>query len=166
MGLWMIQSVKKELDDAFSFAELCGAAERESITSVIDCNYDRFLAPESMINEIKQACAESGQIIPDSPGELAAVVYNSLAACYRGTVLELERLMGRKYNAIHIVGGGSNAEYLNRLTARYTGKDVFAGPAEATAIGNLTAQMITGGEFKNLKEGRECIKNSVLSNLT
>jgi len=103
---------------------------------------------------------ESGQPIPQKPGELAAVIYNSLAACYRDTVKALEKRMGISYPAIHIVGGGSNAAYLNQLTAKYTHKTVYAGPSEATAIGNLMAQMITDGVFKNLQEARACVRQS------
>lgn len=160
MGLWMIQSVKNELSDIYSFAELCDMAEKETIESVIDCNHSRFLSPDSMIHEIQQACAENGRQIPREPGELAAVVYNSLALCYRDTARELERLTGLVYNAINIVGGGSNADYLNRLTAKLTGKTVYAGPSEATAIGNLTVQMIAGGELNSLRDGRECVRRS------
>jgi rhamnulokinase len=159
MGLWMIQSVKKELGNKYTFDELCVLAEKSGITSLVDCNSERFLAPESMIGEIRKACKENGQAVPETPGELAAVVYNSLAHCYREAALELEGLTGQKYGDIHIVGGGSKDEYLNRLTAKTTGKNVLAGPVEATAIGNLMAQMIAAGELKGLAEGR----NAVLS---
>jgi len=87
-------------------------------------------------------------------------LHPDLALCYRDTARELEQLTGQTYNAIHIVGGGASAEYLNRLTARHTGKTVYAGPGEATAIGNLMAQMISGGEFSGLQAGRECVKRS------
>jgi rhamnulokinase len=160
MGLWMIQSVKRELDDRYSFAELCGLAEESSIDSRVDCNHHRFLSPSSMIGEIKDACEKSGQPVPQTPGEIAAVVYNSLAACYLDTARDLEMLTGQRFGDIHIVGGGSKDGYLNRLTALHTGKTVLAGPTEATAIGNLTAQMIVAGELADLAEGRECIKRS------
>jgi rhamnulokinase len=157
MGLWMIQSIKKELGDKYSFDELCVLAEKSDIASLVDCNDVRFLAPESMIDEIKRACAENGQAVPKTPGELAAVVYNSLANCYKAAALELEELTGQSYGDIHIVGGGSKNDYLNRLTAKATGKNVIAGPAEATAIGNIMAQMIAAGEMKGLAEGRKGI---------
>lgn len=160
MGLWMIQSVKKELDDVYSFAELCDMAEASEIESIVDCNDQRFLAPTHMIREIQAACQEGGQPVPNSPGEQAAVVYNSLAICYRDTAIELEQMSGRHFDAIHIVGGGSNAEYLNKLTARYTGKTVYAGPSEATAVGNLIAQMIADGTLTDLDEARACVTRS------
>ena len=158
MGLWMIQSVKKDLP--YTYDELCAMAEKESISSIIDCNDIRFFSPKDMALEIQQACKESGQPIPEKPGELAAVIYNSLAKCYASAVQDLEQRTGIKYPAIHIVGGGSNAAYLNKLTERYTGKAVNAGPSEATAIGNLLAQMITDGVFPDLIAARKCVKTS------
>lgn len=163
MGLWMIQSVKKELAEAgekYSFAQLCEMASKETINSIVPCNDDRFLAPDSMTEEVKACLRESGEEVPETAGALAAVIYNSLAQCYGETVKELEKITGKTYPAIHIVGGGSNADYLNRLTAEHTGKTVYAGPGEATAIGNLLAQMIGAGEFSGLAEARAAVYRS------
>ena len=163
MGLWMIQSVKKELagrGEIYSFAELCELASKESIPSLVDCNDNCFLAPESMINAVAEFCQRNNQPVPKSPGEIAAVIYNSLAACYRDTAKELQSITGKTYSSLHVVGGGSNAAYLNELTAKQTGKTVYAGPGEATAIGNLLAQMISYGEFKDLKTARESVYQS------
>ncbi len=160
MGLWMIQSVKKELNDEFSFAELCSQAEKESIESIVDCNDGRFLAPESMINEIKNFCLETNQRVPEKSGEISAVVYNSLAKCYADTFQEIEKITGKKFSKIHIVGGGANAEYLNILTAKYLQKPVFAGPTESTALGNIISQMLYEKEFKSLEAARKCIFES------
>ena len=160
MGLWMIQSLKKELKDAYSFAELCDMAAKEKISSLVDCNDAVFLAPKSMIEAVQNACREKGEQVPETPGELAAVIYNSLAKCYQQTVKEIEGRMGHSYDRIHVVGGGSNAVYLNELTAKYTGLDVYAGPGEATAIGNIAVQMIAGRELADLTEARDCIFRS------
>ncbi len=163
MGLWMIQSVKKELAAAgqdYSFGQLCEMASKETISSLVDCNDDCFLAPESMIQAVKEFCEKEGQQVPETPAQLGAVIYNSLAKCYGETVKELEQVTGKHYGQVHIVGGGANADYLNRLTAVYTGRPVFAGPTEATAIGNLAAQMIRAGEYKSLAEARQGIFQS------
>ena len=163
MGLWMIQSVKKELKEkgeVYSFSELCRMASEEEITSIVDCNDSVFLAPESMIKAVQDFCQRSGMEVPKTPGQMAAVIYNSLAACYGNTVKELAAITGRHYPAIHVVGGGSNAEYLNQLTADRTGRTVYAGPGEATAIGNLLAQMLAAGEFEGLKQAREAVYRS------
>lgn len=163
MGLWMIQSVKKELaakGQDYSFAQLCEEASKENIESLVDCNDGRFLAPESMIQEVKAYCSEHGQEVPETPAQLAAVIYNSLAFCYGETIKELEQITGQTYGKIHIVGGGANADYLNRLTAKYTGRTVYAGPTEATAIGNLAAQMLHAGCYENLGQARNAIFHS------
>ncbi len=160
MGLWMIQSVKKEIGGGLGFGEICEMAAKSDIVSIVDCNDDRFLAPANMTEEVKAACRESGQTVPETLAEVAAVIYNSLAKCYAQTIREIEEITGKKYDRIHIVGGGANADYLNRLTARETGVPVYAGPTEATAIGNLAAQMISGGALKDLADARECVFRS------
>ena len=165
MGLWMIQSVKKESAPDMGFGEICALASKEAITSFVDVNDARFLAPQNMTEEVKKACEESGQQIPQTVGELAAVIYHSLAECYAKTVEEIEALTGITYPKIQIVGGGANAQYLNELTAKYTGKDVCAGPTEATAVGNLAAQMIAAGELRDLKAARACIAESFEMNM-
>lgn len=157
MGLWMIQSVKKEIGKEMDYGTICALASKEKISSIIDCNSDRFLAPKDMTIEIQKACLESGQDIPEGIAEVAAVIYNSLAKCYSDTKKEVEESTGKRYSMINIVGGGANAEYLNVLTAKATECTVVAGPIEATAIGNIMAQMIWEGELKNLKEARELI---------
>ena len=160
MGLWMIQSVKKEIGEGYSFAEICEMASKTSIPSIVDANDNRFLAPKNMTEEVKLACKESGQPVPETLAEVAAVIYNSLAKCYGKTIAEIEKLTGKQFDGIHIVGGGSNAEYLNQLTALATGKTVYAGPTEATAIGNLSAQMIAEGELEDLADARNSIYES------
>ncbi len=160
MGLWMIQSVKKEIGDGLGFGEICDMASKCEISSLVDCNDDRFLAPADMTKEVQAACRESGQQVPEDIGEVACVIYNSLAKCYAGTIREIEAITGLHYDKIHIVGGGANADYLNRLTARETGVPVYAGPTEATAIGNLAAQMIALGDLRDLKDARACVRRS------
>ena len=160
MGLWMIQSVKKEFEKDLSFAVICEMASKETIPSLVDCNDDGFLAPKNMIQAVQEFCEKTAQQVPKTEGEIAAVIYNSLAKCYGDTVKEIEEITGKTYDRIHVVGGGANAEYLNILTAKYTEKEVLAGPGEATAIGNLLVQMIHAGEFKNLVEARNCVRES------
>ena len=161
MGLWMIQSVRKEYDKKYSFAELCEMAEQEKeFPSRVDVNDDCFFAPDSMIQAIQKYCKDSGQKVPETPGEIAAVVYQSLAESYGQTVKEIEAITGKRYEAINIVGGGANADYLSQLTANSTGRTVYAGPTEATAIGNLVAQMIHAGEYESLEEARKAVFKS------
>jgi rhamnulokinase len=160
MGLWMIQSVKKEFTEDLSFAEICEMASKETISSIVDCYDDCFLAPKSMIKAVQAFCANTNQQVPQTVGEISSVIYNSLAKCYADTIVGLEKITGKAYDRIHVVGGGANAGYLNELTAKYCKKPVYAGPTEATALGNLAVQMIYSGELKTLVEARTCIKES------
>lgn len=160
MGLWMIQSVKKEFTEDLSFAEICEMASKETISSIVDCNDDCFLAPKSMIEAVQKFCRDTNQQVPETVGEISSVIYNSLAKCYGDTVEEIEAITGKKYSTIYVVGGGSNAGYLNELTAKYTGRKVSAGPSEATAIGNIIVQMLHDGVFASLPEARTCVKES------
>lgn len=161
MGLWMIQNIKKELDDKYSFAELCDMASKNAdFPSIVDAVDNRFLAPKNMTEEIKAYCRDTKQEVPETVGQLTAVIYNSLAKCYADCANEIEQFTGKKYAAINIIGGGSNADYLNRITAKTSGRTVLAGPSEATAIGNLMAQMLSVGTFKDLTDARDCVIKS------
>lgn len=160
MGLWMIQCLRNELIAAgheYSFAELCNLAEQADIDAVVDANDECFLAPDSMIDAVKEYCRSHGQDEPQTPGELAKVIYQSLAICYRKACEEVEQITGKHFGAINILGGGAKAGYLNKLTAETTSKKVKAGPSEATALGNVGAQMIANKDINDLKEFRLCI---------
>lgn len=161
MGLWIIQSVRHNLDDKYSFAEICSEASKNSeFPSRIDVNDDCFMAPDNMIDAIKDYCRRTDQQVPETLGEIATVVYASLAECYAQTIKGIEEFAGRTFSRIHVVGGGSNAGYLNELTAKATGKEVHCGPGEATAIGNILAQMIRTGEYSSKEEAREAVHKS------
>lgn len=161
MGLWMIQSARRELGKQYSFDDLCGMARQSAhFMSRIDVNNAAFLSPASMTQAIKDYCEKTGQQVPGSIGELFACIYHSLAKSYGDTVREIEQITGNQYPVIHIVGGGSKDEYLDSLTAQYTRKTVLTGPIEATAIGNLLAQMLKDGVFADLAEARAAIAKS------
>lgn len=163
MGMWMIQSVKKELaarGEEYSYDELCEKAEADDINSIIDCENERFLAPKSMIDEIGAYCRETNQPQPVTAAELARVIYRSLAKSYALTKRELEQLSGERFNSINIVGGGSKAEYLDRLTAKECDCVVYAGPTEGTAIGNIMAQMLSDNAWRTVEEARKCVFDS------
>lgn len=161
MGLWMIQSVRHEFDDAYSFAQICEMAEEaKDFPSRVNANDECFLSPENMTKEVQDYCRRTGQQVPETLGEIATVIYTSLADCYAKIAKEIEEMTGRTYSRIHIVGGGSNAGYLNELTAKATKKEIHAGPGEATAIGNITAQMLKAEEFKTIEEARTTIHES------
>ena len=183
MGLWMIQSIRRELNgvsyvegkagDAtaqalaalsdyekgrkYSFADLEGAARASSsFRTTVDVLDNRFLSPASMIGEVVGAAGARGAA-PKTVGEVMQCVYLSLAECYANQIRSLSAITGKTYTSVNIVGGGSKDTYLNSLTAAATGLEVFAGPTEGTAIGNLVVQMIVGGEFADLAEARRAI---------
>lgn len=165
MGLWMIQSIRRELGEQTgtrpSFPELIAAAKGAAdFASCVDPDENRFLAPASMIDEVKAACADTNQPVPATTGEVMQCVYNSLTQDYRRAVQTLQGLTGKTYTSLNIVGGGSQDGYLNQQTANATGLTVFAGPTEGTALGNLMVQFIHNGDFADLAEARAAIKKS------
>ncbi len=161
MGMWMMQSLRKEFKHAYSFEELYTLADiGKYFDSVVDVNDSSFLAPESMIGALQAYCEKTGQDKPETECELLYCVYNSLAACYQKTVKEIEDITGRSYSRIHIVGGGCQDKFLNRMLAEKTGKQIYAGPIEGTAIGNIMAQMLRDGSYKDLSEARQNIAKS------
>ncbi|MGB4658552.1 MAG: FGGY-family carbohydrate kinase, partial [Mobilitalea sp.] len=157
----MIQNVREETGRKYSYAELCTMAEEASMfPSRVDVNDDCFLSPENMSEAVKSYCLKTGQVEPRTIGEMAACIYQSLADSYAKAIKEIESITGKNYHAINIVGGGSKADYLNKLTAKATGKIVYAGPTEATAIGNLMVLMLKEEEFSSLAKARECVYHS------
>ena len=184
MGLWMVQSIRRELNGVsyvagkgggesaaalakiadlekgyrYSYVDLEKAARSAAdFPSVVDAADKRFFAPDSMTGAVCAACEESGQKAPSTVGELVQCVYSSLAQSYAKEAKLLQSLTGKEYTTLNIVGGGSKDTYLNELTAKATGLEVVAGPTEGTAIGNLIVQMIASGEFKDLAEARAAI---------
>lgn len=160
MGLWLIQEVKRLLNDKYSFGDLVILAKESKSTALINPNNSRFLNPSDMIDEIKTYCEETGQTVPSTPGDIAKCIFESLALQYKQVLIELREISNKTINKIHIVGGGSQNRYLNRLCADYTQCEVYSGPIEATAIGNLMVQYITLGKIQSLAEARKMINAS------
>lgn len=161
MGLWIIQEVKRIYKDKYSFSELVvKAKEADNFKSFIDVNHDRFLNPEDMIEEIQTYCKETNQDIPKTPGQVAYCVFNSLGISYGESIKELEEIFEKKYERINVFGGGCQNELLNQLIADITNKEVLAGPVEATAIGNIIAQLLSFNKIEDLREARKLIAES------
>lgn len=141
MGLWLIQCLKKELDDKYSFLELAEMAEKEAFFDYqLDVDDGKYLAPDSVMKIIEKECDVKGWPIPETPGQYANAIYISLAHVYDKVAKELEKVTGTHYGKICIIGGGSNNKYLNKLTEKITGKKVILGSSEATALGNILLQ--------------------------
>ena len=140
-GMWIIQSLRKELCPETSYGDLAKMAEESSYTEIFDVNDEAFMAPKSMKEAIRTYFAERGVREPECDEDYFNAAYVSLAAGYKKAIEDLERNTGKTYPAIYIVGGGAKNGYLNALTEKSTGKKVIALPIEATAIGNLKVQM-------------------------
>lgn len=161
MGLWMIQSLKREMNPRPSFRETEALARSaSSFSSIVDVNDDRFMAPPSMAEALRSFCRESGQLEPQNFAECLVCVYKSLAAFYKLSVQQLEEITKKQYTSMNIVGGGSQDQYLNELTAAACNMPVYAGPAEATVIGNVLSQMIHAGQVEDLSSARELLGRS------
>ena len=156
MGMWLFQSIRKNLNKAYTYDEMMHMAEASGFTEQIDPTSEAFLAPDNMIEAIRTYLGK-----PELPlGDVLSSVYHSLAASYASTVKELEAIASKTIDTVCIVGGGCKDEYLNRLTAKYTGKRVSAGPVECTATGNILAQLMYLDPSLTLMQAREIVKST------
>jgi rhamnulokinase len=121
---------------------------------------DAFHEPGRMPERITAWCRDSGQPVPEGPAAVTRAILESLALTYRGVLDNLEALLGRRIETIHIVGGGSRNRLLNQLTANATRRAVIAGPVEATAAGNVLVQAIGAGAIADLEEARRMVRAS------
>lgn len=160
MGLWLIQGIQKELKQ-HSFSELVALAKASvPFKSLINPDHLSFLNPNSMIESIQLFCQKTAQPIPVTPGELTRCAMESLAMQYRSVWHELNELSDEVLEGIHIVGGGCQNQLLNQLCADACNCEVWAGPIEASALGNICGQLISIGEIENVTEARKVINNS------
>lgn len=159
MGMWLIQNIKANIEDGgsqISFDEMVALAKASSFKGIIDVNDPRLVAPENMVQTIRDILE-----VPDLPiGDVVNCVFLSLAEEYKKTACEIETLSGKTYENIYIVGGGCQNRYLNELTAAASGKTVYAGPVEATACGNLISQLMYEYPEMDLWKAREIIRES------
>ena len=164
MGLWIIQECQREWErrgKKLSFAEIVKEAEKEpAFRSLFDPDNDVFMTPGDMPGKIADYCCRTGQPVPETIGQTARAVYESLALKYRWTVKKLEKVRGKEIRALHIVGGGSNNSMLNQFTSDALGIPVITGPSEATAIGNLMMQAKALGLVKDMRELRRIVADS------
>jgi len=164
MGLWLVQECRRHFQREgydHSYAELTQMAERSKPLAVlIDPDHKPFLAPGEIPLKIEEFCRKTGQRPPNARGEYVRACLDSLALTYRKTLEGLEDVLGRKVAVIHIVGGGSQNELLNQMTADACNRPVVAGPVEATAIGNILVQAMATGDIKSLADARGVVLKS------
>lgn len=155
MGLWPIQRIYSETNGKYSFGDLARlASDSPAFQSLIDVDDPRFHNPDSMREAIAGYCRETVQPVPETPGALVRCCLESLALQYRMVLGELREITGRTVNRIHVVGGGSRNELLNRMTANAAQLPVAAGPAEAASLGNMLVQAMALGHINSLTEAR------------
>ncbi len=165
-GMWLVQQSRvawqgEGLD--FSYAQLTAlAGEAPPFRTIIDPNAPGFHAPASMLGAIADFARQTGQPLPETPAHFVRCALDSLALAYNHVLEKMESILGRTFDVIHIVGGGSQNSLLNQLTANATGRRVVPGPVEATAIGNGLVQAMACGELGSTGEIRQVIRDSGL----
>ncbi|MBE6883151.1 MAG: rhamnulokinase [Ruminococcaceae bacterium] len=164
MGLWLIQESRRQWireGQNVSYADL----EREALAVApfrcfIDPDEDIFSGPGNMPKRVREFCEKTGQYVPQTTGEVMRCIYESLAMKYRYTLNALEDITGKKYNSMHVVGGGTKDNFLCQLAANACKIPVIAGPIEATVLGNAVNQLMASGDVADLAEARKVISNS------
>ncbi len=164
MGLWLVQECRREWmrqGEEISFDALTQlAAESEAFMSVIDPDFAEFLHPGDMPSRIQKFCADTNQRVPKTKGQIVRVMLESIALKYCLVLERLEELASKRFNPLHIIGGGTKNKLLNQFAANSTGRTVVAGPVEATAIGNILMQSIGMHHLSSLAEAREVVRAS------
>lgn len=164
MGLWLIQECRRDWikeGRKYSWDEIVQMAEKEApLRSVIDPDYPAFFSTGNMEKKIRGYCAATNQPVPETPGQIARCIYESLALKYRWALECLEEIKGEKLTQLNIVGGGIQNRMLNQMAADSINRPVITGPIEGAAIGNLLAQAMALGEISSLAELREVVRNS------
>lgn len=156
MGMWLFQGIRRSLHKKYTYDEMMEMAKGSSYEKTFDPNDKRLVAPKDMIEAICECLGEKSLCIAD----VLQSTYRSLAKAYKNTVMEIEEITGEECTSVAVVGGGSRDGYLNRLIGEYTGKKVFAGPCEATALGNLVSQFMYSDNSLTLEKARALIKLS------
>ncbi len=163
-GLWLLESCRRSWAEAGHderYAELLGAAaDAPAFQSLVDPDHEQFLNPDDMPASIDRYCSRTGQPAPGGPAGYTRAILESLAFKYRMVVESLESATRVRVETIRVIGGGSRNRLLNQFTADATGRQVVAGPVEATALGNIAVQMVAIGAVGSLADARDVIERS------
>jgi len=163
-GLWLLQECMRNWEAEgrqYQWTELVEAARNSApFRSLVDPSAAALQAPANMVRAIAAHCAASGQPAPQTPGEFARCVFESLSLCYREVIDDLEKVTGRSLHSIHIVGGGCLNQSLCQMTADACARPVIAGPVEAAALGNAMLQAVATGHIASLEQGQSVLRQS------
>ena len=163
MGLWLIQECKRKWDSEapLSWSDIVDMSQTTApFVSLVDPDDNAFLNPPDMPEAIREFCRKTGQPVPETKAAIARCVYDSLALKYKYTLEQIESVIRKPVERIHIIGGGANNRFLCQLTADATELPVIAGPIEATAIGNILIQARGLGYIDSLSEMRKIVSES------
>lgn len=163
-GLWLIQESRRQWireGKKYSYAELEKAALREKpFARFIDPDAPEFAVPGNLPARIADYCRRTGQSVPENEGQTVRCIYESLALRYRAVLEGIEKCTGKNYDSLNVVGGGTKDTLLCKMTADACNITVYAGPIEATVMGNVAVQLISGGDIADVIEARRIIANS------
>ena len=164
MGLWLIQECRRQWikeGTKYSWGEIVDLAKKEEpLRSIIDPDYSEFFAGGNMVEKIQKFCRAHGEPVPETVGQVARCIYESLALKYRWALERLEEIKGQRIDTLNIVGGGIQNKLLNQMVADSINRPVITGPVEGAAIGNLLAQAMALGNIQDLAELRQVVRNS------
>jgi rhamnulokinase len=164
MGLWMLRCCRQSWSSRgqdYDYRELMELGSREpEFGHLVDPDDESFLHPVDMPSAIDAFCVKTRQPKPSAPGAYVRTVLESLALKYRQVLVDLERVTCEPIREIRVIGGGSKNRLLNQFTADATGRRVLAGPAEATALGNIAMQILATGVATSLAEVRAMVDRS------
>ena len=164
MGLWLIQECRRDWIKAgqnYSWGDIVSMAQREQpFRSIVDPDDAPFFGTGNMERKLRDYCRRTGQPEPETPGQTARCIYESLALKYRWALERLEEIKGARLEQLNIVGGGIQNRLLDQMAADAIDRPVVTGPIEGAAIGNLLMQAIALGEIRDLDEARQVVRNS------
>lgn len=161
IGLWLVQESRREWKRQghdYGYADLAKLAQAEpALQSFINPDDTLFTPPGDLPGRVQGYCKKTNQPIPQSVGQVMRCIYESLALKYRFALQQLEQVTGKHFKTLHVLGGGAQDGFLCQLTADCTGRNVVAGPIEATALGNILIQLVSLGVLHDLDEGRRML---------
>ena len=164
VGMWIIQECRRDWIKAghdLSWNDVTWlAGQAEPLRSIIDTDAPEFYAGGNMEQKIKDYCARTGQPVPETIGQVARCVYESLALKYRNALENLEQVKGEKIDSLNIVGGGIQNRMLDQMVADALNRPVVTGPIEGAAMGNLLTQAMALGDLADLDDLRRVVRNS------
>ncbi len=167
MGLWLVQQCRETWEDQgrrYGYDELAQMAQSvDPFRSLIDPDDARFYPPGDMPSRVRAYCADHGQPIPETESQVMAAIYAGLAYKYRHTLEHLIEVSGQPVDCLHIIGGGSQNAVLCQMTADAVNRPVYAGPVEATALGNAIVQLMALGELGSLSDARALLAQSMIT---